>query len=74
MVSGCDVYVCADNSSVVCAENAVFVPRMRLRKRPRSVDLGLYHPKGHMPVGRRAERSEGRRPPPSPEGYMFCRP
>ena len=30
MDSGCDVYVYADNSSVVCAENAVFIPRMRL--------------------------------------------
>ena len=40
MVSGCDVYVCADNSSVVCAQNAVFIPRMRLRRGPRSVDLG----------------------------------
>ena len=68
MASGCDVYVCADNSSVVCAESAVFVARMSLRRGLRSVDLGLYHPKGHMPVGRRAERSEGRRPPPSPEG------
>ena len=40
MDSGCDVYVCADNSSVVCAENAVFIPRIRLRRCPRSVDLG----------------------------------
>ena len=42
MVSGCDVYVCADNSSVVCAENAVLIPRMRLRRGPRSVDLGDF--------------------------------
>ena len=42
MDSGCDVYVCADNSSVVCAENAVFIPRMRLRRSPRSVDLGDF--------------------------------
>ena len=42
MVSGCDVYVCADNSSVVSAENAVFIPRMRLRSSPRSVDLGDF--------------------------------
>jgi len=39
MDSGCDVYVYADNSSVVCAENAVFIPRMRLWRGPRSVDL-----------------------------------
>ena len=68
MVSRCDVYIYADNLSVVYAENDNFIPRMRLRRSPRSVDLGLYHPKGHMPLGRRAERSEGRRPPPSPEG------
>ena len=42
MDSGCDVYVCADNSSVACAENAVFIPRMRLWRRPRSVDLGDF--------------------------------
>ena len=39
MDSGCDVYVCADNSSVVCAGNVVFIPRMRLRRGPQSVDL-----------------------------------
>ena len=42
MVSGCDAYVCADNSSVVCAEDAVLIPRMRLRSSPRSVDLGDF--------------------------------
>ena len=44
MDSGCGVYVLtyssACNWSIVCAKNAVFIPRMRLRKRPRSVDLG----------------------------------
>ena len=39
MVSGCDVYVCVDNPSVVCSGNAVLIPRMRLRSSPRSVDL-----------------------------------
>ena len=42
MDSGCDVYVCADYSSAVCAENAVFIPRMRLRSSLRSVDLGDF--------------------------------
>ena len=42
MISGCDVYVCANNPSVVCAENAVFIPKMRLRSSPRSVDLGDF--------------------------------
>ena len=42
MDSGCDVYVCADNSSVVGAGNAVVIPRMRLRRGPRSVDLGDF--------------------------------
>ena len=40
MDSGCDVYDYADNSSVVCAEDAVFTPRMRLWTRPWSVNLG----------------------------------
>ena len=38
MGGGCGVYVCADSSSVVCAENVGFIPRIRLRKHPRSVD------------------------------------
>ena len=42
MDSGCDVYVLADNSSVVCAKNGVFISRMRLRRSPRRVDLGDF--------------------------------
>ena len=34
MVSMCVVCVCVDSSSVVSAENAVFIPRMRLPGRP----------------------------------------
>ena len=42
MDGGYGVYVCTEHLSVVCAKNAVFILRMRLRKRPRSVDLGDF--------------------------------
>ena len=42
MDSMCDIYTCADDSSVLSAENAVFILRMRLRRCPRSVDLGDF--------------------------------